>query len=288
MLNRFENTKKGIIFALFGFSAFVISDSCAKWLSSRYDVIDIVVWSYIFALTIGLIFSPILGGIQNTFKTNSLKIHIGRGFCNLGLAISVVLAFRNLELTTVYPILFLAPFVITILAIPIYKESVHPMSWVAIATGFLGVIIAFRPGFEALDPWLIVPFFTVFCISGLALFARALHHEDTLLSLSFYPCLMTFTILVPYTVMRGTIPDAHDLPIFILAGAMLVCGISGVSGSMRLTKFAIVAPLHYLQLPLAFTIGYFIFGEEPDLLMRIGAVIIAASGIFLIFTKEKS
>lgn len=283
-----NNTKKGIIFALCGYCAFVVSDSCAKWLSTRYDVIDIVVWSYVFALLIGALASPLLGGLKQTFQTNSLKIHIGRGFCNLGLAVSVVLAFQKLDLTTVYPVLFMAPFVITILAIPIYKESVHINSWIAIAAGFFGVLVAFRPGFEALSPWLIVPFFTIFCIAGLALLARALHEDDTLLSLSFYPCLMTFTILAPYTAMNFMAPALADLPIFILTGAMLVCGISGVSGAVRIARFSVVSPLHYLQLPLAFIIGFFLFNESPDIWKIIGALIIAASGLLLCITREKS
>ncbi|MDH5723595.1 MAG: DMT family transporter [Alphaproteobacteria bacterium] len=288
MVESSGNTKKGILLALFGFSSFVISDSCAKWLSGSYNIIDIVVWSYIFALITGLVFSPLLGGLKKTLRTKSLKTHVGRGLCNLGLATSVVLAFKNLDLTAVYPIMFLAPFMITIMAIPIYKEYVHPESWIAIAIGFFGVLVAYRPGFEILDPWLIVPFFTVFCIAGLALLARALHKDETLLSLSFYPCLMTFIVLAPYTALRGTIPALTDLPFFALAGVMLVCGISGVSFSIRLARFAVVAPLHYLQLPLAFTIGYLVFNETPDLLMKIGALIIAGSGLLLCFEQNKT
>lgn len=287
MLSALNNTQKGILYALFGFSTFVISDSCAKWLTQDYPVMQIVGWSYLFALLFGLAFSKSMGGLQPTLKTKKKKIHLGRGLCSFGLAISVITAFQNMPLTSVYPVLFLAPFLITILAIPIYKESVPAVNWLIILLGFSGVVIAFQPWTNPISIWVLVAFFTTLCISGLSLLARPLDEKETLLSLSLYPSITNVALIFPIALYLYGVPDLHDLPIFVLAGVMLVCGMSGVASACRVSRYAIVAPLHYSQLILAFTIGFFVFGERPDWWMISGSIIIAISGLMLAFSDKR-
>ncbi len=287
MLSSLNTTQKGILYALIGFSAFVISDSCAKWLSADYPVLQIVGWSYAFALIFGLVFSRSMGGVRQTLKTAKMNIHLWRGLCNFGLAISVVTAFQHMPLTSVYPILFLAPFIITMLAIPFYKESVSPFHWLIIATGFSGVVIAFQPWTNPISIWVLVAFFTALCIAGLSLLARPLDQKETLLSLSFYPSLVNVVLIFPLILYQYGIPNIFDFPIFMLAGVMLVFGMSGVASACRITRYAIIAPLHYSQLLLVFTIGYFIFGERPDWWMIGGSVIIAVSGLMLAMSDKK-
>lgn len=287
MLSTLNTTQKGILYALIGFSAFVISDSCAKWLSIDYPVLQIVGWTYLFAFGFGLLFSHSMGGLATTIKTPKLKIHLARGICNFGLAISVVTAFQNMPLTSVYPVLFLAPFIITILAIPIYKEHVPAINWLIIATGFGGVVIAFQPWTNPISIWVLVAFFTTLCISGLSLLARPLDARETLLSLSFYPSVINVLLIFPVVIYQYGIPHIYDLPIFMLAGAMLICGMSGVASACRITRYAIIAPLHYSQLILVFIIGSIIFGERPDWWMIGGSIIIAISGLMLALSNKK-
>lgn len=287
MLSTFNDTQKGILYALIGFSAFVFSDSCAKWLSDDYPVLQIVGWSYLFSVLFGLIFSRSMGGLKNTLKTPKLNIHLARGLCNFGLAVSVVTAFQNMPLTSVYPILFLAPFLITILAIPIYKEHVPPINWFIIILGFTGVVIAFQPWTNSISLWVLVAFFTAICIAGLSLLARPLDERETLLSLSFYPSMMNVILIFPFILYLYGMPNIYDLPIFMLAGVMLVCGMSGVASACRITRYAIIAPLHYSQLILVFIIGYFVFNERPDLWMIGGSLIIAISGLMLALSDKK-
>ncbi len=287
MLSTLNTTQKGILYALIGFSAFVISDSCAKWLSVDYPVLQIVGWTYLFSFGFGLLFSRSMGGLSTTIKTPKLKIHLARGICNFGLAVSVVTAFQNMPLTSVYPVLFLAPFMITILAVPIYKEHVPPINWLIIVIGFGGVVIAFQPWTNPISIWVLVAFFTTLCISGLSLLARPLDTRETLLSLSFYPSAVNVLLIFPMVIYQYGTPHIHDFPIFMLAGIMLVCGMSGVASACRITRYAIIAPLHYSQLILVFTIGYIIFGERPDWWMIGGSMVIAISGLMLALSDKK-
>ena len=284
MLNRLNATQKGILIATIGFAAFVGSDSFSKWLSGHYPVLQVVVWQYLFAMIFCIILSPMLGGLTRTFKTPKLKFHIARGLSNVGLAISVVYAFQNLPLTTVYPILFLSPFIMTLLAGYFYKEPVKRMDWIVIALGFIGVLIAYRPGFEILDPWLSVALMTTLFITAFGLFARPLGQDETLMSLAFYPSLANVLLLSPFLL---PLPEPMHLIIFCISGFCVCFAMICVAYAYRIARYAVISPLQYLQLVMAFFVGYIVFGDWPDAWMIAGSLVIAASGILLALTHRK-
>jgi drug/metabolite transporter (DMT)-like permease len=276
MLSRFNATQKGILIAIAGFAAFVVSDSCAKWLAQFYSIFEVIVWLYAAALVFCMLAAQFLGGWRATLRSNALKFHLARGAMNVGLAVTVVLAFQNLPLTSTYPVFFLSPFIMTVLAGVIYKERVSARDWGIIALGFSGVLIAFRPGIEILNPWLLVALVAAFFIAGFGLLARKLEGE-TLLSLAFYPSIANVVVLSPFLGM----PAPEHLPVILLAGLCVSFGMMCVAYAYRLAPYAVISPLQYLQLVMAFGVGFVVFGERPDGWMIAGSLVIVASGVML-------
>ena len=286
MLSALNKRQKGIFLALIGFSVFAVSDACAKWLTGYYSELTVLGYSYVFALLTGLVLSPKLGGLKATLRSQKLKFHAGRAVSNVFLAYFVVQAFKHLPLASVYTVLFLAPFVITILAIPFHKEHVPLKNWGVIAVGFSGILVAFQPGFADINPWIYSAFLTVFFIAGLSLLARPLGENETILSLSFYPNCLSVMVFLPLAISIGEIPQLSHIPVFMLAGVMLTFGLSCVAGAFRIAPYAVVSPFNYLQMIWALIFGYFIFSEVPGVSMLLGAAIIIGSGLYLI-TMER-
>ena len=76
--------------------------------------------------------------------------------------------------------------------------------------------------------------------------------------------------------------------------ALLVCvGILGGIGQILLTqsyRFAdasLVAPFEYTTMVWAFLIGWFVFGQAPEKTVVIGALIVAAAGLFVLWREHK-
>ncbi len=289
MLSHLNKTKAGIIIASSGFISFSIADACAKWLGEYYEILNIIFWTYYISLIIGLFFSPFLGGIKKTIATKRLHIHIGRGICALGIALSVVSALKGenaLPLATLYTILFLAPFLISIAAIPIYKEKVPFKNWFIIALGFLGILIAFKFGLADLSINILYAFAALFFIVGLSILARPLCNKESLLSLSLYPNITILLLLNIFASSYIELPKIEHFPIFMLNGLCVTIGLSAIAYGFRIAPFSIIAPIHYIQMVVAIVLGYIIFGDIPDLWMIIGASIIIISGLMLIFNKK--
>ncbi len=285
----FNNTQKGMLIALSGFLSFAIADACAKWLGMHYKVFHVIFWTYYISLIFGLCISPFLGGLKKTIATKKLPIHLGRGICAFGISFFVVSALNGvnaLPLATLYTILFLAPFLITIVAIPLYKEPVSYKNWFIITLGFLGIIIAFRFGLTDFSVNILYAFIALAFIVALSMLARPLDHDETILSLSFYPNLVILSLISFYILPDISLPSINHIPIFILNGICVTIGLSSIAYGFRIAPFAMVAPIHYIQIVLALVIGYIIFNDVPDIWMIFGGSIIIVSGIILIFSKE--
>lgn len=286
MLSTLNNTQKGIFFALCGFVSFACADACAKWLGMRYDVLIVIFWIYYISLILGLLFSPFLGGFKKTIQTKKFHIHIGRGLSAFGIALFVVSALKGIPLAMLYTILFMAPFIISIVAIPIYKEKVSAKNWLIIALGFCGVLVAFRPGFSDLQIEVLYALGALFFIIVLSMLARPLDHEESVHSLSFYPSLIVVALLSTTVVPQLTLPAFHDMLFFILGGFCVTVGLSAIAYGFRIAPYSTVAPIHYIQMVIALTLGYFVFDDVPDIWMLGGAMIIIASGIMLALSKN--
>ena len=287
MLNGFNNTQKGILSALCGFTAFAIADACAKWLGARYDTIYILFWVYFLSFVFGLCASPFLGGLRKTIQTKKLFIHICRGICALAIGLLVVTALsKGLPLATLYTILFTAPFLTTIAAIPIYKESVPLKNWFIIALGFSGILIAFHDGLSSMSSARIYAFCALMFIVILGLLARPVDHKESLLSLSFYPAITISGLLSFWLLPDLALPEMTDIPIFLLNGLCVTVGLTGIAYGFRIAPYSVIAPVHYSQMVVALVIGYFVFNDIPEIWVMTGASVIIISGIMLALNKN--
>lgn len=282
-----SNTQKGILSALCGFTAFAFADACSKWLGNNYDALTIIYWVYYSTFGFSLILSPFFGGLGKTIQTKKLHIHIARGICVLGTGLFIVAALSNgLSLASMYTILFLAPFIMSIAAIPIYKEKVSIRSWLIIAIGFSGILIAFHDGLSSFTPEVIYVFYALFFIVTSSLLSRPFNNTESILSLSLYPS-MVVTLLISLTALPNvSLPSLHDLPIFVLDGFFVTIGLAGLAHSFRIAPYARVAPIHYCQMIIALILGYWFFNDIPDIWMLVGASVIIISGIMLATQKK--
>lgn len=288
MFTHLSTTQKGIVGAFMGFTGFACADACAKWLGAYYDTNNVLFWAYLVCFLFGILMSPILGGLRETLATKKLIFHIARGFCALPIGILVVTALSNgLQLSSLYTVLFLSPFLTTVAAIPIYKESVSLKSWLIIACGFSGILVAFHDGLAGITIEIVYAFCALAFIVGLGLLARPLAHGETLLSLSFYPSLTVIVVLFIPLLPTLVIPSIEHVPVFVLNGICAALGLTGIAYGFKSAPYAIIAPIHYSQMVWALILGYGVFGDVPDFWRMVGASIIIASGIMLVFSKKQ-
>ncbi len=287
MFSHLSNNFKGIILAIVGFTSFAMADANAKFLTQSYDSVQIVGTSAVFTSFLCLVIAPFLGGLKKTLHSKKLKFHIGRGVMNVIISLLVVFSFSKLTLAGTYSMIFATPFVVSILAIPIFKERVTKHGWVAIAVGFAGVLVVVRPGLSDINPYLFVPLICTLFIAGLFLFARALDDKETLVSLAFYPAFANFILITPLAVYLYGFDSLQDAPMFLMQAILIIIGLTFTALAFRIAKASIISPFMYFEIIWAIGFDKYLFHEAPDIWTLLGAAIIIASGLYLIETERR-
>jgi len=175
---------------------------------------------------------------------------------------------------------------VTALSVPMLGEHVGWRRWIAVTFGFVGVLIILRPGASEVTFASFAVLFAAFCYACMAISARHLSTTESSYALSVYviagPMLVSLSMLG-----RGAwlAPDSSGWLLFGLAGACSVLAWIGIIGGYRRAAPALLAPFEYTALIGGAIAGYLIWDEVPDRWVAIGATVIIASGLFVVYRE---
>jgi drug/metabolite transporter (DMT)-like permease len=120
----------------------------------------------------------------------------------------------------------------------------------------------------------------------MAITARKLSTTESSYALSLYviagPMLVSMSLLGKGT-WQG--PDMNGWLLFTLAGACSVVAWIGIIGGYRRASPALLAPFEYTALIGGAIAGYLIWHEVPERWVALGAGVIIASGLFVVYRE---
>lgn len=279
----------GIAFMLGAGLLFTLLDTGVKWLTQSYSPVQVVWARYAgHMLVLGgyllMLGWPRCQAIMASVE--SLPGQFVRGLLLLTASTFAFLAFRELPLLQVYVINFSSPLLVTLLAIPLLGERVTPARGAAVATGFVGVVIAVGPVDWRAQPAALLPFGMALCFALYQLATRRFGRNDHPLASLFYAGLagaVVSSVVVPFF----WTPIANsDLHLFLLVGTLGAISQLSLIMAMRCAPASLVSPFLYLQIVWATMSGYLVFGDVPLLATYLGAVLIIGAGIFLATRKR--
>ena len=125
--------------------AFAMADVITKQQAMRHPVSVVVAVRYLVNLgLLSLLLGPQLG--SGLWRTNRRALVFVRGLCLALASLTMGLALRLMPVGETVAIVYLSPFAVMLLAIPLLGERVGPLGWTCAAVGFLGVLLIVRPG----------------------------------------------------------------------------------------------------------------------------------------------
>lgn len=281
-----SSNTRGAILGLLGFGIFSIHDVIVKFLGATYSPFQILFFSVMFAFPM-ISFMLVRDSLADTMRphhpwwtalrTISLLISSGCGFY----------AFSVLPLTQTYSILFAVPLVITLLAIPLLGEKVRMHRGAAVLIGLAGVLIVVRPGASAFTTGHAAAFVAVFFSSLASVIVRRIGNQERNLVLLMFPMLASFLVmgaLMPF--------DYKPMPLNHLVAVAVLSVLGFVALNFMIVAYktgeaAVVAPMQYSQMLWATLFGFLVFSETPERHTLIGAAVIIASGLYIVFRESR-
>lgn len=262
---------------------FTSLDSILKLLVARHDVLFLAWGRNLFQVAYMAALMPVLGG-RRMVTTRHPGMQLGRGALLVSTTVLIVLSLKVLPLAQTYAITFSTPFLAVLMARLFLGETVSLRRLAWIAAGFVGVLIALRPGAPDAGWHLLLPV-------GMA-FANALYHVLTrAIAADEDPFAMVFLVAAVATVLTAlALPwtwsamAPWEWGLLALGAAFGTAAHMLLVAAFRIAPTSVVSPMVYTQIVSALILGYLMFGEVPTVTTLLGAGLVTLCGIGLIRT----
>ena len=283
MFDRIPRQTQAILLMLFAILCFSLMDVCAKILTQQTGLAQ-TLWARYSGQ--GMIVIALVGFRKDVWKAQFPALQFGRSIMLLAATGFFFSGIAAVGLATSTALMNVNPVLITLGGALLLREKLGPRRILGILASLAGAMVIIRPGAQAFSPAILLPLGAALCYSGYSLATRFVGQRESV-----------WTSLL-YTGLVGGVLTSLALPFFwqpleMADVAIMVCiGIIGTLGQLALiqafsrAEAGAIAPFAYASLIYAAVWGMLFFGTYPDFWTIVGAVIIAASGIFVWYRES--
>ncbi|NIC41399.1 DMT family transporter [Aquabacterium sp. A08] len=261
---------------------FALMDTVLKLLAAHYPALQVAALRGLVALPLVFVYLSWRGAWGRVWRLR-WPLHLLRGVLSVGMLGLFTYGVRGLPLTNAYTLFFVAPLLITLLAVGFLGERVPRTHGWAVAVGLLGVLVALRPSPDAFLGWAgLAVLGAAACYAASAVAGRLLCRTDAPESLVLWSMLL-LALFAGVLALPGWVPlRAED------AGLLLALALTGFGGQLAITEAfrhgqaSAVAPFEYTALAWGVGLDWLLWYTLPDGYTLLGAAIIVASGLYLV------
>jgi drug/metabolite transporter (DMT)-like permease len=272
---------RGLIYMALAFFLFAASDAQVKVLTSSLHPIQIV-WTRQLGLLLGVLILLAIKGPQ-ILRTRHPVLQITRGVLAVFSAVFFVFAISYVPLADAVAVSFVAPFMVTVMGALFLREPVGIRRWSAIAIGFIGTLIIIRPGLGVVHPAMMLVVLAATCFAARQVLSRGLAATDRTSTTVAYTAIASVALLtLPLPFVWITPETPQQILLLISVAAFAALGELLVIKALEIALAVVLAPVHYSLIIWGTLYGWLIFGQFPDKWTSIGALIILATGIYVL------
>ncbi len=299
-----DNPVKSVYCLLTAVFTFSIQDVIIKWISGNYPVHEIVLIRSCVAIFPILIIAYFGGGLH-LLRIRNVVGHLARSFFMFAAYTCFFLALSAMPIAETVSLFFVAPIFITIISAVFLGDRVKLGAWIAVFTGFLGVVVMLKPGSSMVDPAGLLAVLSALFYAIASTITRKLGKTESGVSLAFSTTVMyiVFSMIVALILNSGSmgneshpslafllrawrLPAQSDLLIFLVVGILAATGFYFQSQAYRLAKPSKIAPFEYIGVPLSVLWGYLIWKDLLELQSILGMLLIVGSGLYIFRGKK--
>ena len=252
-----------------------------RYLSESIHPFEIAFFRSFFGM---LVLSPfIFKNGKNAFRTEQPLLNLIRGVTSLFAMLSWFYGLTVIELAKATALSFTNTMFGALAAVWFLKERMLLKRWLAVLTGFSGMLIILRPGLIEVSNGSMIVLFSAFCWGIGMVLVKKLTETDGIVSIILWFTLLTTISTFPFAASVWVWPEPEDYFWLLLMGFLGSIGhLAAVSG-FKIADASSVMPMDFIRLVWISLFGFLFFGEIPELWTIIGAaVILSGSGLLMI------
>lgn len=291
MLSKFDSLSsktKGVIFIVLSALSFTGMNTFVR-LAGDLPTMQKVFFRNFVAMIFAL-FAMLKAGDSFKPKKGSVKYLLLRSAAGLAGVFGNFYALDKIELSDASMLNKMSPFFALVFSALFIKEKVKPKQAIAIAVAFIGSLFIIKPTFANTDLFASLAGFAGGMAAGGAytcvrwLGIKGENGRLIVLFFSVFSCILT----VPYLIF-----DYHYMTAFQWF-SLLMAGLFAAGGQFAITAAYTHAPSReisvydYSQIIFAAIVGFFVFGDVPDLWSFVGYIIIISMAVWMFLYNNRN
>jgi len=277
----------GITLVTLATLCFSVLDASAKWLVQSLPVFE-VVWLRFSTHVVWMLALLLPRHGWSLLKPASPKLQLLRGSMLASMTALNFWALQYLQLAETGAIQFSVPLLIALLSAWWLGEKLDARRWLAIVSGFIGVLLVIRPGSHAFHPAILLSVMNALLYAAFNLLTRRMVATDSPESMQLISALCATLGLAPFALALWQWPSgALQWVVILLCGLMGGLGHLFVAQAHRHASAAVLGPFLYQQILYMVVWGWLVFRQVPDAFVVAGAVVVVASGLYLLWMEMR-
>lgn len=284
-----HDSRSGLIYAVLGFVCLACGDAIIKSMAGAWPAFSVAALRFSIG-AIGLSLLLLRSEGPRAFIPTHPWLQVARGVCLAAASVSFFSAIYLMPLAEAMAIGFLSPVLTQLLAGLVLGEVVHRRVWLASLVALAGVAIVLRPNLAELGLAALLPLNSALFFALLMITNRASAGQGSALSMQVFVAGVCAPILIigaAAAKVSGVAALDFGWPSW---DVVLRCAIVAVTASTAhwlayigaaRAGAAAIAPAIYVQMLVAIALGWWWFGDRPDLPTLAGAGLIVGAGLYL-------
>jgi len=227
------------------------------------------------------------GGVVAALRTRRFGTHLLRATTNTVSMLMFFTALGMAPLPQVQALSFTGPLFATLLAIPLLGEKIRLRRASALVTGFLGVMIIVRPGFQTVDlgTWLVLGAAALW--GSTIIIIKLLGRTDSSVTITVYMGLLMSPLSLLPALWVWQWPAGQQWLWLVLAGILGTLSQLCMAQAFRLAEATALLPLDFLRLVWTSLMAYVLFAELIDGWTWLGGMVIFGSATYIALRERR-
>lgn len=281
------NTLIGIALMIAAMIVLPFLDVVAKFLGQQNVPIIEIVWARLFfgmVMTAPLVWK--MDGARNLIPQRP-AVHTIRAIFLVAATGLFFWALKFQGIAETLAIFFVQPLVITMLSPLVLGEKVGLRRWLAVAVGFMGTLIIIRPGFQILNPGAFMALGAGTSLALYMLLTRRIAGSASAMTTTFLTSLAGAVLTSIAVVFVWQAPTPQQWGLFVLLAFIATAGHYLIVRAYDYAEASLLAPLGYTEMIMAVIVGWYFFGDFPDMWTFVGVGILIACAIYISYRERK-
>lgn len=204
-------------------------------------------------------------------------------------------ALRFMPLADTVAIAFVMPFIMLLLGHFVLGEEVGPHRIIACAVGFIGTLLVIQPnflsvGWVALLPVAVAVIFALFMLTTRQIAKEvdpiALQAVSGVIAMGMMAPVLALGLVMDVAPLSLIAPDGREWSMLAAIGVLGTLAHLLMTWSLRFAPSATLAPMQYLEIPVATVVGFVLFSELPNTLAAAGITLTVAAGVYIVLREQ--